>query len=769
MAAIDSISTWQHAVSVEDAEVEPISLLHVFRTCSELYLGILDDFRDRTSIGRSTFISLERGHSYLLLWADGYGVTDGSVEKSLEKSKRVKQATFRLLVSISRALTNKLLPLLTEESRSNLDAKANALTQATDRLRCLDQRTGLDESDTDSDSDGDAVSEVNDLQEIAEDLRTDTQCLLDLGARFDEPAIGTALNTECTVQPALARTWDPSLNFVERIQWRYPKCDEQVSMRLGKVNWVRVMNYQEAKGRRQRERLEEAWSSVPGCSDRPLSSRGALTTLHDSGIGTSIPSNTSLVSGTRYAETTVSYHTGHGGSVKVPPIPKTAKQGVPFECVACGRMVSIKTISAWKRHLFEDLQPYLCLDEACRLKEAPFPTKAQWETHFALDHARPEDCPGIVCPICQATTPDGRAHVMSHLAKHMEEIALTILPINADSEDGTDADSGLASDASSSPGSDVSLSAQERRSTCVRPLSNEDTVGQESQWGEQHLSQTLLSQNPDIAKMDRAAPSSQRLLEEEEGRINTTATSLSSPGMMAPGKGIPASLSAEFPQWHSIVPSDVDRTSSIRKHKCPYCEVQFSRHDFLKTHLLIHSQEKPYLCEVCKLRFRRLHDLKRHGKLHTGERQLRFRRLHDLKRHGKLHTGERQIDPDLPGGHVLPESLLAQNPAASSSQGLLEEEEKGEHKSSATNESTVYLDAYEAEDEQNTDSIMPTTIPNKCKEPGCNKEFRQARELRKHEKLHTRPWKCPVPTCKYHEHGWPTEKEMERHLELYQD
>ncbi|KAG8427175.1 copper-binding transcription factor [Metarhizium acridum] len=37
-------------------------------------------------------------------------------------------------------------------------------------------------------------------------------------------------------------------------------------------------------------------------------------------------------------------------------------------------------------------------------------------------------------------------------------------------------------------------------------------------------------------------------------------------------------------------------------------------------------------------------------------------------------------------------------------------------------------------------------------------------DLTKHEKTHSRPWKCPIPTCKYHEFGWPTEKEMDRHV-----
>ena len=34
----------------------------------------------------------------------------------------------------------------------------------------------------------------------------------------------------------------------------------------------------------------------------------------------------------------------------------------------------------------------------------------------------------------------------------------------------------------------------------------------------------------------------------------------------------------------------------------------------------------------------------------------------------------------------------------------------------------------------------------------------------KHEKTHSRPWKCNDTSCKYHEYGWPTEKERDRHV-----
>lgn len=88
------------------------------------------------------------------------------------------------------------------------------------------------------------------------------------------------------------------------------------------------------------------------------------------------------------------------------------------------------------------------------------------------------------------------------------------------------------------------------------------------------------------------------------------------------------------------------RSPSTKKHRCPYCSTEFTRHHNLKSHLLTHSQEKPYVCQTCQSRFRRLHDLKRHTKLHTGERPhicpkcgRRFARGDALARHNKGQGG----------------------------------------------------------------------------------------------------------------------------------
>ncbi|MCJ1449835.1 copper-binding transcription factor [Mycoblastus sanguinarius] len=50
----------------------------------------------------------------------------------------------------------------------------------------------------------------------------------------------------------------------------------------------------------------------------------------------------------------------------------------------------------------------------------------------------------------------------------------------------------------------------------------------------------------------------------------------------------------------------------------------------------------------------------------------------------------------------------------------------------------------------------------RCSE--CDKEFKRPCDLTKHEKTHSRPWKCNEPSCKYSSYGWPTEKERDRHV-----
>ncbi|RMZ81159.1 hypothetical protein DV737_g2690, partial [Chaetothyriales sp. CBS 132003] len=59
---------------------------------------------------------------------------------------------------------------------------------------------------------------------------------------------------------------------------------------------------------------------------------------------------------------------------------------------------------------------------------------------------------------------------------------------------------------------------------------------------------------------------------------------------------------------------------------------------------------------------------------------------------------------------------------------------------------------------------IPELVEMKCSDPSCDKIFTRKCDLAKHEKTHSRPFKCHIAGCKYAELGLPTEKERERHV-----
>lgn len=273
----------------------------------------------------------------------------------------------------------------------------------------------------DSESDGSSESgtsafSTDSLTDALEDLQMDTTCLIDLDSLLGDSIALVGAETIC---PDRWETWHPSQVYIDKINTRFPEADHFLVQQLGTINYDRYLRCQKARN------LNWLMDVSPAsATDKP---DGASSKFHDSGIGSSLP--------TTYAETAMSYGADEIRRVRLPPLPTQAKNGVPFACVCCGKSVTIRTNRAWKQHLYEDLQPWVCLDAECPNIRKTFRTRKDWISHLALDHGLEPDWVSMRCPLCHHYTGSGKTLIATHLSSHLEEISLAVLPTNYDSDE----------------------------------------------------------------------------------------------------------------------------------------------------------------------------------------------------------------------------------------------------------------------------------------------------------------------------------------------
>lgn len=280
---------------------------------------------------------------------------------------------------------------------------------------------------TEGNSDDSSDSEFGDLNtdsinDVLEDLRVDTTCLLDLEPLLCNPILQT--DPEPTaVLDATRITWCPHQPYSDKVSVRFPMATDVLVNRLGKANYGRYLRCQEQKAINELGDIQPDQIASGGLDS-------ASSRFHDSGIGSSLPTTSSA-----YAETVMSYGMGEGRKVRVPPLPNQAKEGLPFSCVACGKLVKIATNSAWKKHIYGDLQPWLCVEANCIFASDTFPTRADWISHLALHHKMEPEWGMIECPLCRGVIGPGKILITKHLGDHLEEVSLAALPADCEPDD----------------------------------------------------------------------------------------------------------------------------------------------------------------------------------------------------------------------------------------------------------------------------------------------------------------------------------------------
>jgi hypothetical protein len=174
------------------------------------------------------------------------------------------------------------------------------------------------------------------IDEVIKDLDVDIDGLI----AMDSLITGPADRTLDKPRKSTSSAWAPHQAICERLASRFPMANESIVQRLGKATWDSSFRCQKL---REKNELRQHNEDIPEVLDeRPAAPAQTVITSSrsDSALGSSLP--------TSYAETVMSYRGHDGESIKVPPLPKSASDGTPFECLVCGGNIVARTDSAWK-------------------------------------------------------------------------------------------------------------------------------------------------------------------------------------------------------------------------------------------------------------------------------------------------------------------------------------------------------------------------------------------------------------------------------------
>ena len=357
----------------------------------------------------------------LRIWAANTGAHQtgcSSLDFRLRDASHIRGQIIKLLESLHRKLHDTRVALAEEEN---------------DDVEVIDELIDLEDPKTEA-------------QELQEGLVTIIDCLFQMSMLVRKPAPHDLRLGSKDPEVAAFEPYD--YNHVRK---RYPRADDALVKRLSNAITLRRkhLKYRERHAMKLRQGIENVGQVVHSLQDVQEGGTVREGTETINTVAKDFSSDVALddnafddnasdlgVSQTSYTPTPIDR-----GNIAIPPAPKSSLRGVPFECPYCFYVITVSGSRSWIKHVFQDLLPYICVAPTCLTPNKLYCTAHEWLHHSAIahpeiepDHNAPQS-DSVLCPLCIEDVEQGKNYDR-HLARHLQELALIILP-RSDEDSGT--------------------------------------------------------------------------------------------------------------------------------------------------------------------------------------------------------------------------------------------------------------------------------------------------------------------------------------------
>ena len=221
----------------------------------------------------------------------------------------------------------------------------------------------------------------------------------------------------------------------EHVRNKLPEADREIIQRVGYAITRRrgYLKYRE----RHHAKLGKGLSDI---GDQSEMSETTATEFQAKNIDFEETNSNSGIS-----ETSSSPSLVDGGNFTIPQPSSESTNGKPFECPYCFFVITISGTRSWTKHIFKDLQPYICTFQPCSRPDKLYDSRREWFHHISTDHSRSLEESVVdskhVCSLCKNPIASLK-RLERHVARHLEELALFALPKNEDIHDESDSKGG---------------------------------------------------------------------------------------------------------------------------------------------------------------------------------------------------------------------------------------------------------------------------------------------------------------------------------------